>query len=127
MHRGSWLLIPWLLVAGAGCAKGGTDEEAVQPVDNPVRLEVTNNFALPIEIEAVGSGISHRVGTVHPGMSARFTLPQNLMGSGGVVFIAHPTARTDSFRTDPILLAPGSTVDFSITPQLFNSTATLRP
>ena len=128
MSRASLLLVPLLLLAVPACARGGAEaEEQLQPVDMPVRLEVTNNFALPIEIEAIGSGVTHRVGTVHPGMSAHFTLPQNLMGSGGVELIAHPTASSDSFRSDPLLLAPGTIVDFHVTPQLFNSTATLRP
>ena len=127
MTRAHLLLIPWLALAVPACAGGGgEEEETVKPVDRPVRLEVVNRFALPVEIEARGSGVSHRVGTVHPGMSGHFTLPQNLMGSGGVELIAHPTASTDNFRTESMLLAPGTIVDLLITPQLFNSTATLR-
>lgn len=120
------MLVPALLLAGSACARGGGEDEP-QPDDSPVRVEVTNNHALPIEIYAVGSGISHRLGTVLPGMAAHFVVPQNLIGSGAVELQAQPRASKQQFRSGQLLLAPGTIVDFVIAPQLFNSTATLRP
>lgn len=124
LHR-SWLLAG-LLLTGLACAGRGGDSDEPDPVNNPVRVEVTNNYPLAIEVVAVGGGITHRMGTVHPGMVARFVIPQNLVGAGGVELQAHPPAQSATFRTDPLLLAPGTIVDFVVTPQLFNSTATLR-
>ena len=93
----------------------------------PVRVEVTNRHALAVEVHAVGNGIDQRLGTVHPGMSARFVIPANLTMSGGVELQVGPTASNQRFRSGKLLLAPGSVVDLIVTPQLFSSTATIRP
>jgi hypothetical protein len=122
--RRRWALILLLLTAPA-CARGGTDEPV--PQGSPVRVEVTNHFALPVEIFAVGAGTSHRLGTVHPGMNAHFVIPQNALGSGALELQAVPTAERQRFRSGQLLLAPGTIVEFIVAPQLFNSTATLRP
>jgi hypothetical protein len=128
MRRGWWVLISGLLLAGSGCGHGGTAGAAPQPDANPVRVEVTNNYALPLEIYAVASGINQRLGVVYPGTVGHFNLPPALIGNGSVEFQARPTEPgRQQFRSGPILLAAGETVDFVITPQLFNSTATLRP
>jgi hypothetical protein len=119
------ILILGLLLVNSSCARGGGDGSA-QPVDRPVRVEVTNNHALPMAVYAVGSGITHRMGTVHPGMEGNFVVPQNLLGSGGVELQARPNAAERAFRSGQLLLAPGTIVVFMISPQLFNSTVTLR-
>jgi hypothetical protein len=120
-----WTVIPSLLLCASACAKGGTDGPV--PDDSPVRVEVINRHALPVEVYAVGKGIEQRLGTVHPGMNARFTIPANLTTSGGVALLAGPTASNQPFRSGELLLAPGSVVDLVVAPQLFNSTATIRP
>ncbi len=119
-------LVPGLLLSVSACAGGGGDPAEPKPVDRPVRVEVMNNHALPVEIFARGSGATQRLGTVHPGMGARFTIPQTMLGGGGVELQARPGVNEQPFTSDPLLLAPGTIVDFKITPQLFNSTVTLR-
>ena len=126
MLRGWLLLVPGLLLTVSACARGSGGDEP-QPADSPVRVEVTNRHALPMEVEAVGSGARQRLGTVHPGMAGHFTVSQNLIGAGGVELLAHPNASREQFSSGPLLLAPGTIVEFVIAPQLFNSTATLRP
>jgi hypothetical protein len=79
-----------------------------------------------MEVYASGSGINHRMGTVHPGMGGHFVIPQNLVGSGSVQFEARPSGGGQPFRSGEILLAPGSLVEFEIAAQLFNSTVTRR-
>jgi hypothetical protein len=123
--RGWLMLTPWLVLTVSACARGGGGDEP-GPDRSPVRVEVTNNHALAVEIYAVGSGITHRLGTVDPGMEAQFVIPQNLIG-GGVELQARPGGGRQPFRSDKLLLAPGTIVEFLIAPQLFNSTATLRP
>ena len=91
------------------------------------RVEVINRHALAVEVHAVGNGIDQRLGTVHPGMSARFVIPANLTTSGGVELQVGPTASNQRFRSGELLFAPGSVVDLIVTPQLFSSTATIRP
>jgi hypothetical protein len=125
MLRRLWMLIPALLLCVAACGRGsGTDEP--QPVGEPVRVEARNNYALPIEIIAVASGITRRLGTVNPGLSASFTIPPNLLAGNGVELQARTNPSEPGFTSEELLLAPGTTVDFLISPQLFNSTVTLR-
>jgi hypothetical protein len=120
-----WALVPSLLLCASACAKGGTDSP--NPHNSPVRVEVTNRNPLPIEVYAVGNGIEHRLGTVHPGMNAQFAIPANLTTSGGVELLAAPTQSKQRFRSGELLLAPGTIVDLIVAPQLFSSTATIRP
>ena len=125
MLLGMRVLVPALLLTASACAHSGGGE--IKPNDSPVSVEVTNEHALPMEVFAVGSGISQRLGTVHPGMSGHFVIPQNLVGNGSVRFEARPSGGGQPFRSGETLLAPGAVVDFMIRAQLFNSTVTRRP
>ena len=127
MVRGSWTLM--LVLAGVACAhRRSTAADAQQPSGSPVSVEVINNYGLAMEVEAIGSGIRYRMGTVHPGMSGHFVLPQAMVGNGLVELFAHPTVNArEVARSGQLLLAAGQVVDFVIAPQLFNSTATVRP
>lgn len=120
------VLLPGLVVALAGCAHGSG--QTVQPADYAVRIEVTNNFALPVEIYVLGNGATRRLGEVHPGMTGNFVVPPGMIGNGALLLQAHPSAnQAELYQTGPLLLKPGTVVDFHVAPQLFNSTATLRP
>ena len=125
MLRGWRVLVPGVLLAASACAHSGGDE--VQPTGIPAYAEVSNQNALPMDIYAFASGITQRLGTVHPGMASHFTVPQNLIGNGSVRFEARPTGGGQPFRSGEILLAPGAVVDVRIEAQLFNSTVTRRP
>ncbi|NNG17509.1 MAG: hypothetical protein HKM89_13620 [Gemmatimonadales bacterium] len=128
MHRRSWILVFMLLLAGSAC--GGSRAETPGPDDNPVLVVVTNNYALAMEISVIGAGTTHRLGTVDPGTSGRFTVPPGMIGGGPLEFRANPPPRANErvqAQSGRILVAPGAIVDFVITPRLFNSTATLRP
>jgi hypothetical protein len=124
MFCGLRVAVPFLLLASA-CAHSGGGETA--PAAGSVEVSVTNQNALPMEIYATGSGINHRMGTVHPGMNGHFVIPQTLVGNGSVQFEARPSGGGQPFRSGELLLAPGSLVQFRIAPQLFNSTVTRRP
>jgi hypothetical protein len=124
MFCGLRVAVPFLLLASA-CAHSGGGETA--PAAGSVEVSVTNQNALPMEIYATGSGINHRMGTVHPGMNGHFVIPQTLVGNGSVQFEARPSGGGQPFRSGELLLAPGSLVQFQIAPQLFNSTVTRRP
>ncbi len=126
MLRRVWMLAPVLLLCTTACARGNAADEP-HPNDSPVRVEVTNRHALAVEIYASGSGITQRLGTVHPGLDAHFVIPANLTSSGSVELEAAPPASSQRFRSGALLLAPGTIVELIVAPQLFNSTATLRP
>jgi hypothetical protein len=125
MLRRVFVRIPALLLMVAACSRGGGTDEP-QPIDRPVRVEATNNYALPVELYAVGSGITHRLGTVNPGLSASFTIPPTLLAGNGVELQARSRTGERPFISEELLLAPGTIVDFQIAPQLFSSTVTLR-
>jgi len=118
-----------LLLTSSACALGhGATRD---PWDGPaaesaVRLNVTNNYNGPMEIYAVGSGTSYRMGTVLPGLISRFVLRQAIIGSGPVEFVAQ-TDRQAPVRSDRLLLVPGDVVDFEIATNRLHSTATVRP
>jgi hypothetical protein len=118
-------VIPALLLTLSACSHSSGVE--VKPSSIPVSVEVTNLHALPMEVFALGSGITQRLGTVHPGMEAHFNIPQTLVGNGSVQLEAHPSGGGRPFRSGDVLLAPGAVLDFTIAPQLFNSTVTRRP
>ena len=116
-----WLLVTALLVSGAACShSGGTD--GATPATGSVKVEVTNQNALPMEVYASGSGINHRLGTVHPGMDGHFVVPPTMVGNGSVVFEARPSGGGQPFRSGEIMLAPDALIEFRIASQLFNST-----
>jgi hypothetical protein len=129
MLRGLRLLVPALLLTASACAhsSGGEAKPEIRENGIPAYVEVKNQHALPMEVYAFGSGITQRLGTVHPGMAGRFALPQNLIGNGSVQFEARPSGGGKPFRSGEILLEPGSVVDLEIASQLFNSTVTRRP
>jgi hypothetical protein len=119
------VVVPALLLTASACARSGAGDEP-RPSEGRVHVEVTNQHALPMAVYALASGITHRMGTVHPGMAGHFVVPQNLVGGGSVVFEARPSGGGQPFRSGDLLLAPGTIVEFTIAPQLFNSTVTLR-
>jgi hypothetical protein len=129
MLRGLRILVPALLLAAPACAHSGAGEvqPEVRETEIPAYVEVSNQHALPMEVYAFASGITQRLGTVHPGMASRFTVPQNLIGNGSVRFEARPSGGGQPFRSGDLLLEPGAVVDFRIEARLFNSTVTRRP
>jgi len=111
-----------MLLAGSGCRR-----QQVRPAgaDSPVRIVVTNHYSAPMEVVAVGSNISHRLGIVHPGMVGEFVLPPTMVGGGMVeLFAGEGESRA---RSGPLLLSPGVVVDFAIRSPLYSSTASVRP
>lgn len=124
MLRGLRVVVPALLLTASACAHSGGGE--LKPADSSVYVEVTNQYALPMEVYALGSGITHRMGTVHPGMASHFVVPQTLVGNSSVRFEARPSGNGQPFRSGDLLLAPGAIVEFVIAAQLFNSTVTRR-
>lgn len=114
-----------LLLAASACGHPPSSEAG--PKIPPARVEVSNNYALPLEISVFGGGTLHRLGLVNPGMSSRFEIPPSLIRAGSVEFQANPSVSNQRYRSGELLLSPGSVVDLVIASVLFNSTATLRP
>jgi len=99
--------------------------DAVTARDEAIRIDVTNHYTLPMEIYALGSGISYRLGIVEPGMARHFVVPHALVGR--MEFEArvgqnHP----DVARSGELVVMPGHVVEFVINNPLFSSTALIR-
>jgi hypothetical protein len=128
MFRRFCIVLVLLLVAGQACRRGSDETRLpADPVASPVRIEVVNNQPLPVEISIVGAGVNHRLGTVHPGMSAHFDVPAGMVGNGSLELLATSSASRQAARSGPLLLSPGAVVDFVVARPPFNSTATVRP
>jgi hypothetical protein len=114
-----------LMLTSSACARSADNDEP-KPSDGRVYLHVINRNALPMEVHAQSAGMNHRLGTVHPGMSTQFFLPQNLSNSS-VRFEARTSGGGGQpFRSGDIQLVPRAIVQFTIAPQLFSSTVERR-
>jgi hypothetical protein len=115
-----------LLLVG-GCSRNAPGDPGPMTEGARVYLEVTNNFALAVEVSAVSAGINQRLGMVHPGMQAHFTLPQALINGRQIEFVVAPSASTTQYRSAEMILYPGEIVDLQVAAVLFNSTTVIRP
>lgn len=113
------------LLASAACVRAGARQASgVYPSNEPVRVHVTNNYALAMEIYASGGGTYRRLGLVYPGMPTSFEVPPAMLTGGGEVeFTAQPSGHGQTFRAFPVTLAPGDVVDFVIMTNLIGSHA----
>jgi alpha-amylase len=105
----------------------GEEPVESQPPDT-VLVNVTNHYAVPMEVYAVESGTPYRLGTVNPGIDSQFVLLRATLARGGQVeFVAQATGYGPRVRSDRIQLSPGDIVDFEIATNLIGSRATVRP
>jgi hypothetical protein len=126
MPRRSWILLSLLLLAGSACRRASEEGPLpADPIQSPISIDVVNNQPLPVEIFIVGAGVNHRLGTVHPGMTAHFEVPPGMVGNGSLELQARSSSNRTA-RSGPLLLSPGAIVDFVVARPPFNSTATLR-
>lgn len=124
MRRTARMLIAGLIVTGSACAHAGTATNGSQP--QPVRVNVTNHYALQVDVYAEAGGTSYRMGSVSPGFDSRFVLRRAVLALGPVVLVARPRGGEAPVRSGRLLLAPGDVVQFEITSTLINSTVNVR-
>ena len=125
LHRFLFAVIALLLTSSACARSGGNNQPNPKAVEDRVYVQVINRNALPMEVYAMSGGINHRMGTVHPGMSSQFFLPQNLSNSL-VRFEARSSGGGQPFRSGDLQLVPGAIVEFRLASQLFSSTVERR-
>ncbi len=124
--RGIRSVLVATLIASAAVACGRSAapyDEAGQPAAQAVTVAVENDYALAVDIWAVTSGHSTRLGSVGPGMSDTLVLDPALMPNGIVELVARPTGGGRLARTGPLNPNPGQTVDFQIGAHLTDSIA----
>ncbi len=129
MRRPGILVLAALsLAAASACARHTQDGEVVEPAPEPVQVEAKNLFALPVEVYASGGGSNFRLGVVHPGMTGHFKVPLNITRSGSTEFtLTTNSSATNPWKSGPMLLSPGVTVDIVAAQRFFSSTAVIRP
>jgi hypothetical protein len=110
-----------------GCSKPQADHPAPEADRAPSYVEVANHFALPVEIFVSGGGSVRRLGTVHPGMRAHYTLPPTFGNGNTVEFRADAGPGQVMYRSAEMLVQPGAIVDLDVASVLFNSSAVIRP
>jgi hypothetical protein len=123
------LLAMLLVLTTSACAHGfGSAPDVRRPHESwgAVRLHVANRSGGAIEVYAVGSGTSYRIGTVHPGLDGHFVVRPAMIVNGPVEFVAR-SGNGLAVRSDRILLAPGDVVDFELEASPVTSVATVRP
>jgi alpha-amylase len=104
-----------------------SERAEARPTESVV-VNVTNHFSLPMEIRAIGSGISYRMGVVNPGMVGQFVLRSAMLASGDVIeFEAAASGYGRQVRSERVQVAPGDVVDFEIATNLIGSRAVVRP
>ncbi len=123
---GRWLLMAGLLLTGVSCAQRGGSDDEPQPLQRPVVVHVVNNYRLSMEIYALGSGITHRLGLVYPGVPRDFELVKTLINSGAVDFMAQPSGTGPTVRTGEVRFSPGDTLDVMIATNLILSRVLVR-
>jgi len=126
----SWLVVAGLLLAGTGCSRHGgaaaADSEAPHPSSRPVMVHVVNNYSLPMDVFVIGSGITHRLGLVTPGISRDFEIPQAQVDGESVEFQATPAGGGEGVRTVAVRFTRSDTLEFMITTNLLVSYANVR-
>ena len=117
-----------LLLLAASCSQAGPGEAdpVVAEANRPVRVHVSNNHGYPVEIFALASGTSYKMGNVLPGQVGKFTLRPGMVGHGPVEFVARGGRGEQPARSGTLMLSPGDTVDFDISTHMLNSMATIR-
>lgn len=89
---------------------------SVVPDNKSIVVNVTNNYGLPVEVAAIGSGTVYRMGIVSPGAAKRFLLQGAMLATGGAVeFVARPLDRAPLMRSGLVRLKDGDEVEFEVT------------
>ena len=101
------------------------------PVELPdsVVVYVTNNWSLPMEVFATGSGTMYRMGTVNPGIPSQFVLRRDMLATDGQVqFWGQASGMGPRVGSEVLWLRAGDVaIDFEIATNLIGTRATIRP
>jgi len=115
-----------LLAAGCGHAAPGEADPVAAEANRPVQVHVSNNHGYPVEVFALYSQASYKMGNVLPGQVGRFTLRPGIVGHGPVEIVARGGRGEQPARSGTWMLSPGDTLDFDISTHMLNSMATIR-
>jgi len=129
MRAGHVLMVAGSLAVLEGCAHAGRPVAVEPPIpESSVRVAVTNEYGLPVDVFVSGDGAVYRLGTVAPGIVRHFALRAALLaGTGEVRLYARPMGSGPLIRSGRLRPQPGDTIAFEIPSMLSPAVGTLRP
>lgn len=106
------------LIFGMGaCSDPVTLRDGSVPIE-PLQLMdliVRNGTGGPIDVTLVRDGTATYLGNVPEGRELRYRVDVRALGGGGVGWLVATDAGPFVLRSDPIWIAAGSTLDFTVT------------
>ncbi|HEX6308689.1 MAG TPA: hypothetical protein VFZ69_10905 [Longimicrobiales bacterium] len=113
-------------LAVAGCASETDDTPKNAFGEGTATVVVQNNNWADMTVYAVRNGLRMRLGMVVSMGAQRFKLPRNALGGAGDLrLLADPIGSDAVFRTQPLLVAPGQLIEFTLQNNLAHSTSTV--
>ena len=98
--------------------------DAENPKPEDAMLIVENQNFYDVDIYALSTGLSTRIGTVTgTNGTARFALSPTIIGASDFRLIAAPIGGNGRASSGPLLVSGGRTIKFTITPSLAQSHA----
>lgn len=114
-------LLGVLPLAGCATAGGGSAGEEV-PDPGPAVVEVSNLNWQTMHVYVLAAGQRWSLGMVTSQSTHAFELPDGVFAAGrDIVFLADPIGSSLVYRSDPILLAPGDRVRWTLHNRLSQS------
>lgn len=114
------------LLSTAACAGNDPGADGGLSEARGVALVVRNENFADVTVYAVRDGTRARVGWVPGNSTGRFTVSGALIPTGELNLVAFPLASTGAAASGRVLVREGQTVQFTISPQLAGSYATVQ-
>ena len=126
--RWTAVIVLGLMFAVGACARNAKPSTGeVSPTAGSVAVIVTNNNLADVDVYAIADGgMRLRLGTVTAVSSATLTARPSMFATGTLRLVASPIGGRGLARTDPLLVAGGQTVNFTILPNLAASFGTVQ-
>ena len=113
--------------AAAGCAhRTGNEDGSAQPEAAAATVDVSNSYALAMDVFAVSNGTTTRLGAVSPGTHGIFVIEPSLLRTGFIQIVAQPLGGGPVASTGSLALRPGEVLQFEIGSNPRFSTTTIR-
>ncbi len=111
-------------LSSTACRSGGAYE--ADSVPDAIGLVVRNDNSYDMDVYAVADGLATRVGDVNGNATKRFALSSSMYGASDFRVVATPIGGNGRASTGPIVVSRGSTVYFTVSPSLRQSTVSIR-
>jgi hypothetical protein len=95
------------------CARRPAGE---QPMNVPTTLRVENQAFLDMTIYVIRGGQRYRLGIANGNSTARFVIPNTMIGGAALAFLADPIGSSRTPVSQEIVVTPGDEVTLIIPP-----------